>query len=449
MKKLLLLLTVIAIVAGGTVYFGRFMAAEPAASPYRTAPLTRGDMLITVSATGTVEPEELVDIGAQVIGRIKVLGEDPRGRTDPKFKGKHIDYGSPVEEGMLLVQIDPSVYDAQFKQADAALQLAKANLLQMEAKKMQAEAEWIRAQRLRELKLSTTTPTGTAVERAMPVKGISDADFVLARANHESAAANVAAATATVQQQQAARLLAQTNLEYTTINSPVSGTIIDRRVNIGQTVVSSLSAPSLFLIARDLRRMQVWAQVNEADIGRLKVDMPVNFTVDAFPDDVFRGRVAQIRFNAAMTSNVVIYTVVIAVDNSDLRLLPYLTANVNFEVDGRQNALLVPNAALRFQPPANQMAPAPTGKANDASPEKTDGSETAWGTLWVQQDNTPLLLPIKVQTGVSDGSFTEILGGNVQEGTVVVVGERRANETAEVNNPFAPPRFGGKKKEKK
>jgi HlyD family secretion protein len=425
------------------------MAAETVSSPYRTAPLARGDMLITVSATGTVEPEELVDIGAQVIGRIKEFGADPRGRTDPKFKGKHIDYGSPVEEGMLLVQIDPSVYEAQFKQADAALQLAKANLLQMEAKKMQAEAEWARAQRLRELKLTTTTPTGTAIERAMPVKGISDADFVLARANHDSAAANVAAASATIQQQEAARLLAQTNLDYTKIYSPVDGTIIDRRMNIGQTVVSSLSAPSLFLIARDLRRMQVWAQVNEADIGRLKVGMPVNFTVDAFPEDVFLGRVAQIRFNAAMTSNVVIYTVVIAVDNSDLRLLPYLTANVNFEVDDRQNALLVPNAALRFQPPANQMAPVSTDKASDALPEQAEGSETAWGTLWVQQSDTPLLLPIKVKTGVSDGSFTEILGGGVKEGMAVVVAERRANETAEVNNPFAPPRFGGKKKKEK
>ncbi|MEX2113111.1 MAG: efflux RND transporter periplasmic adaptor subunit [Pirellulales bacterium] len=447
MKKLLLFLVVVGLVAGGMAYFGGFMAAAPLGSPYRTAPVERGDMLITVSATGTVEPEELVDIGAQVVGRIKTLGDDPRSRTDPKFQGKHVDYGSPVEEGMLLVQIDPAIYDAQFKQADAALSLAKANLLQMEAMRMQADAEWKRARKLSELKLTTNSPTGSIVERSLPVKGISDADFVLARANYDSAEANVEAAKATVKQQEASRLLAQTNLEYTTIRSPVSGTIIARRINIGQTVVSSLSAPSLFLIARDLRRMQVWASVNEADIGQLKVDMPVHFSVDAFPNDDFHGRVEQIRLNAAMTSNVVIYTVVIAVDNSDLRLLPYLTADVNFEVDRRQDALLVPNAALRYLPPANRIAPS-TSAAAQSTAADLEGTETNWGTVWVQQGENNLLSPVKVAIGTSDGAFTEILSGELKEGMAVVLGERRADETVEVNNPFAPPRWGGKKKTK-
>ena len=149
--------------------------------------------------------------------------------------------------------------------------------------------------------------------------------------------------------------MARTNLGYTTIKSPVRGVIIDRRVNIGQTVVASLNAPSLFLIAKDLRRMQVWASVNEADIGHIRLDMPVRFTVDAYAGETFHGKVTQIRMNATMTQNVVTYTVVVTTDNSNGKLLPYLTANVQFEMDQRSDVLLVPNAALRWKPQASQM----------------------------------------------------------------------------------------------
>ena len=161
---------------------------------------------------------------------------------------------------------------------------------------------------------------------------------------------------------------AKTNLGYTTITSPVRGMILDRRVNIGQTVVASLNAPSLFLIAKDLRRMQVWASVNEADIGRIRVNMPVRFTVDAYPGQMFRGKVTQIRMNATMTQNVVTYTVVVTTDNSSGKLLPYLTANVQFEMDQRSNVLLAPNAALRWKPQASQIDPAASKTAISASP---------------------------------------------------------------------------------
>ena len=171
-------------------------------------------------------------------------------------------------------------------------------------------------------------------------------------ANYKAAEANVAVGEATIQQNEAALEMAKTNLGYSTIKSPVDGVIIDRRVNIGQTVVASLNAPSLFLIAKDLRRMQVWASVNEADIGRIHPSMPVRFTVDAYPGEVFRGKVVQVRLNATMTQNVVTYTVVVTTDNSDGKLLPYLTANVNFELEQRDNVLLVPNAALRWKPRA-------------------------------------------------------------------------------------------------
>jgi HlyD family secretion protein len=447
MKIFRIVALAVVLVIGGAALYGKLKTDAPKNS-FRTATATRGDLLITVTATGIVEPEEVVDIGAQVVGRIKELGTDPRGRSDSAFQNKRLDYGSPVEEGMLLAQIDPSIYSAQFKQAEASLAQAKANVLQMEAKCMQADAEWKRAQRLRALKLTSMSPTGSKAGQALPIKGISDADFILAQANYDSAVANVVAAKATVDQQDATLLLAKTNLEYTTIKSPVNGTIIDRRVSIGQTVVSAMSAPSLFLIAKDLRRMQVWASVNEADIGRLKVATPVHFSVDAFPKDIFRGEVTQIRLNASMTQNVVTYTVVITADNSDLKLLPYLTADVKFEVDERKGALLVPNAALRFQPRPDQIAK--TESAGD--PASAGGSETladeTWGNVWVRQDDADLVYPIKVQFGLTDGTFTEIVGGDLDEHAEIVVGEKRAEAGGEVNNPFVPLRFRGTKKQK-
>ena len=170
------------------------------------------------------------------------------------------------------------------------------------------------------------------------------------------AKANIEVGKAAIAQQKSTLDLAETNLGYTMIKSPVEGTILDRRVNIGQTVVASLNAPSLFLIAKDLRRMQVWASVNEADIGGLKVGTPVSFSVDAFPNESFSGVVEQVRLNAKMTQNVVVYTVVVATDNADLKLLPYLTATLNFEIARREGVLTVPNAALRYEPPLELIA---------------------------------------------------------------------------------------------
>ena len=315
----------------------------------------------------------------------------------------------------------------------------------MEAKCMQAEAEWKRAQRLRTLKLTSMSPTG-ATGKELPIKGISDADFILAQANYDGAMANCEVAKAAILQQGAVEELADTNFKYTTITSPIDGTILARRVSIGQTVVSSLNAPSLFLIARDLRRMQVWASVNEADIGRLKVGTEVNFRVDAFPEDIFRGQVVQIRFNASMTQNVVTYTVVIGTDNSDLKLLPYLSADVKFEVDKRTDALLVPNAALRYQPRAEQMDKAATDAAKAAAKPPKEGE--TWSTLWIKQDDSPLLAPLRVRSGLSDGVNTEILEGDLDPAAQFVLGEKRAQEAAGEVNPFAPIRFRGTPKKK-
>lgn len=463
MRKAIVFLLLCGVVGGGAYYyFTHARNSKPNEALFRTAKVTRGDLLVTVSANGTVEPEEVVDVGTQVMGRIKELGVDPRGNSNPKFAGKSVDYGSPVEKGMLLAQIDPSIYKAQFDQAHGTVEQAKANVFQSEAKLMQADAEWKRAQRLRSLNLRGTSPTGSADSNSnLPIKGISDADFILAQANYEIAKANVEVAKATVEQQTATLALADTNLGYTTIRSPVSGTIIDRRVNIGQTVVASLNAPSLFLIARDLRRMQVWASVNEADIGRIKVGTKVHFRVDAFPDDVFRGEVVQVRLNASMTQNVVTFTVVIYVDNSDLKLLPYLTADVKFEVDERKDVMLVPNSALRFRPKPEQIARERAStesktaevemdkKSPDELSDEEPKTRATAGTVWGIDHESGLLYSIPVNVGLSDGTMTEISGEHISEGAVVVLGENRTILTEEVNNPLGPPKFRGNRSQNK
>jgi HlyD family secretion protein len=259
-----------------------------------------------------------------------------------------------------------------------------------------------------------------------------------------------------VAQSEAALRRAQRNLSYCTIKSPVKGVIIDRRVNIGQTVVASLNAPSLFLIAKDLRRMQVWVAVNEADIGKIRPGLPVSFTVDAFPGETFRGEVGKVRLNASMTQNVITYTVEIITDNSNGRLLPYLTANVQFELSRLNNVLMAPNAALRWTPPAERVAPEFRESSLDAAgakgdreavqkagvkPEKPllDGQKP--GVLWIRRGD--FLEPLQVKAGLSDGTMTEVQGEGLKEGTEVVFGlqAQGAAPGAGTANPFIP-QFG-------
>jgi HlyD family secretion protein len=283
------------------------------------------------------------------------------------------------------------------------------------------------------------------------------------KAAYESAKANVAVgeasitqSKASVAQSEATLQKAKRNLGYCTIKSPVNGVIIDRRVNIGQTVVSSLNAPSLFLIAKDLRRMQVWVSVNEADIGNIFIGQPVNFTVATYEGQTFKGEVGKIRLNATMTQNVVTYTVEVVTDNSNGKLLPYLTANVNFETFRKDNVLQVANAALRWQPKSEQIVSefrstqeetpidqnrTSSRRQRDAnSPSQASRSETSrskLATLWVEQGG--LVKPIKVRAGANDEAMTEIQGADVKEGLEVVVGEKiQASGNTGTVNPFTP-----------
>jgi HlyD family secretion protein len=436
LDKRALIIAVLVLVAA-LAFMGFLRRGGGTSAGFRTALVKRGDLQATISATGTVEPEEVVDIGAQVAGKIVSFGQDKHGKT--------IDYGSVVEAGTVLARIDDALYAADVEQAKAtlgqskaALQRSEADLGQLQAKLYQAQRDWARAQKLG------------------PSDALSQADYDAAQSAYETARANVevgkaaiAQAKQTVRQSEAALQRAQQNLSYCTIVSPVKGVIIDRRVNIGQTVVSSLNAPSLFLLAKDLTRMQVWVSVNEADIGHILPGQPVTFTIDAYPREFFTGEVGKVRLNATMTQNVVTYTVEVVTDNSSGKLLPYLTANVKFIVGERRHTLLVPNAALRWLPRPEQVVKevGPKTKGGQGtesgSPATPAGQEQARrGVVWVPQGSQ--VRPVKVGLGLSDGTLTEVQSAELKEDTPVVLGEveqQASGQPAPGSSPFAPQLF--------
>lgn len=390
--------TIIAIVVLGLIVIISLWRSYPYADgkdSYSTAEVKRDNLVITISATGTVEPEEVVDVGAQVAGQINSFGKDKNGNT--------IDYGSVVEEGTVLAEIDDSLYTADVALATAQLQDANAKLYQ-------AERDWARAQKLG------------------PSEALAETSYDAYKTAYDTAKANVALSQATLDR-------AKRNLNYCTIKSPVKGVIIDRRVNIGQTVVSSLNAPSLFLIAKDLKRMQVWVSVNETDIGHIHPGQPVNFTVDAFPGEVFHGEVGKIRLNATMTQNVVTYTVEVITDNSSGKLFPYLTANAQFVVSDNNSVLLVPNAALRWTPNTQEVAPK-FRTASEKVPEANQVSSN--GVVWVQDGS--YVRPIDVNLGPTDGTKTEVQGDEIKEGMKIITGQQQQKTTDNTGttNPFVP-----------
>jgi len=453
MRILVTIVLILAVAAAGFGGWYYFYGSHPAAA-YRTAPVERGTLLATISATGTIQPEEVIDVGAQVQGMIQELGRDPHDSR------KFVDYRTEVEPGTVLARIDDKLYKADVDQAQAQLDSAKAKVDQAKANVKKAEAD-LDQNRAKE---EQTRLDFLRSERLRPSGTLAQADYELSKAAYETAKAAVGSSQAAVVQAQAAvpdaeaavRLAeatlhrAQTNFSYTVIKSPVKGVIIDRRVNIGQTVVSSLTAPSLFLLAKDITRLQVWASVNEADIGQIHNGQSVSFTVDARPGETFNGTVSQIRYNATMTQNVVTYTVVVDTDNSSGKLYPYLTANLQFQISKKDNALLVPNGALRWTPSKlEQVAPdardayvkSQQRKEKAATPAK---ESAARGTVWVQDGD--YVRPVKVKTGHSDTLTTEIVDGDLQEGAQVILGEvRQANGGSGTTNPFQTQMFGGKK----
>jgi HlyD family secretion protein len=435
LKYVLIVVLLLVLAGAGWATWNWYHSGGQGAS-YRTEKVTRGKLVATISSTGTVEPEEVIDVGAQVAGQILRFGPDPDDSS------KTVDYRSNVRQGTILAELDDALFRARVEQAKADLESKKADLESKKADLAVAARDWARSQRLH--------PTG----------GIAESDYEVSRGNFETKTAAIKVAEAAVGQAEAALNEANTNLGYTVIKSPVKGVIIDRRVNVGQTVVASLSAPSLFLIAKDLTRVQVWVSVNEADISNIKKGQEATFTVDTYPGEVFKGVVTKVRLNAQMTQNVVTYTVEVTTDNKDGRLLPYLTANVKFKVDERTDALLVPNSALRWRPSAAQVHPdyrseyqqslrrklGQGGEGGDAEKEALNRA-----TVWVEDG--PFVRPVKIRTGLTDGVNTEVLTveadrlGKVEaleKDTPLVVGEQKGAPVGGAN-PFVPQMF--KKKE--
>ncbi len=409
MKKLLFVLFVMWV--GGAACLWYWNDARPQRVDFRTVQVKRGDLLSTINATGTLEPEEVVDVGAQIAGEILSFG------ADPADSAKSVSHGTVVDQGTVLARLDDQVLKARLHQAKASVDKAGADVEQAA------------------IKLRQTTRELERVQRLFKSRSISAQEF-------DAASAEVEAAKAALQVAQSAVEIAEANLEeadvhmsYSTIKSPVKGVIVDRRVNLGQTVVASSSAPSLFLIAKDLSRMEIWASVNENDVGQIHPGQKVRFTVAAFPRETFYGKVKQIRLNASMTQSVVTYTVVVEVENRSGKLLPYLTARLQFEVEERRDVLVVPNAALRWVPTLSQIVPSDRHEASASRARSANRGYEAKGTLWVKDGE--FVRPIEVVVGLTDGLSSEIVSSALREGSEVVVGIAQVLDE-DSTSPFLP-----------
>ncbi len=372
MKRALFIGLGLVVVLGGAGFFWSRSKATPAQPQFVTSAVSRGDITSRVTATGTLSALVTVQVGTQVSGRIQSLSAD---------------FNSTVKKGQVLAKLDPELFNAALAQASANERAAQANVTK-------AKAQAIESQR--------------ALERTTELSKrdfVAKAELDTAQAAFDVAKANIEAAEASLAQSRAQRQQAQVNLAYTTVTSPIDGTIISRAVDVGQTVAASLQSPTLFTIAENLTRMQVDTSVAEADVGKLKEGLDATFTVDAFPARRFVGRVRQIRYAATVVSNVVTYAAIIDVENPELLLRPGMTANVTFVTQEANDVVKVPNAALRFRlEPAGTMdgvAPPPPGTR----------------VVTVLREGRPER--VAVVTGLTDGSFTEVVSG-LQAGDVVV-----------------------------
>jgi HlyD family secretion protein len=392
MKTVWLLTAAAAAVAGGLWYWGHRTEEAPT---YVTSIVERGDLTQIVTATGQLNPVLNVQVGSQVSGNISKL---------------FADWNSPVKAGQVVAQIDPADFQANVLQAQGDLESAKAAL----------ELAQVVAKRTQDLRDKDGTPQAT-LDQAM---------------------ANLHQAQALIKVKQGALDKATVDLEHCTIYSPISGIVISRSVDVGQTVAAGFSAPIIFLIANDLANMQIDSSVAEADVGNVQVGQDVDFTVDAYPYRTFHGKVTQVRNSPTTVQNVVTYDVVISVQNADLKLKPGMTANLSIIIVQRQNVLTVGNSALRYRPADDpKAAPSAAMLASRASHLEKGQSERHFEkTVYVlgdAKDEKPA--PVKIQIGITDGISTEVVSG-VKEGDKVVIAQMGTGTQALQANPFGGPR---------
>lgn len=415
-RRIIIAVAAVAAAAAGYAYFtGR--QAEPVS--YRFVTLERGDLEAVVSATGRLSAVTTVQVGTQISGLISAL---------------YVDFNDPVEKGQLIAQLDTTLLESNLRDAEASLDRQRADL-------RQAQRDFERIATLH-------------------AQGISpDADFNKVQHNLDVAAAGVKSAEASLAR-------ARQNLAYATITAPVSGIVVERDVDVGQTVAASLAAPKLFLIANDLSQMQILASVDESDIGQIQEGQDARFTVKAYGERTFSGRVRQVRLQSNIEQNVVNYTVVIDVENPDSLLLPGMTATVEFLVSTAADVLKVPNAALRFRPTDSMLAElrerrqrerAQRGQGDGESGRPEPGSGRGFGgggfpggapggSGGMGQGRTPTLLWFldadgrldarPVRAGITDGQFTEVQGRDLKAGLEVIAGVTQARQVSGTTNPF-------------
>jgi HlyD family secretion protein len=427
--------------AFGAVLILAAAAVGAAEVRYRTAPVERGPLVATVSASGALNAVVLVEVGSQISGQIKELLAD---------------FNSPVREGALIARIDPATYEAKVAQARADLRFAEAAVVvqqrqiersRADLRNLEAELAAARAQVSRaELALDDARKDYDRKKPLVERQVISASDWDKTQNAWRSAQAQLAATQAQqagqeaqiasaeaalrmaeaqvdsleaqVAQKQAALRQAEIDLDHTEIRAPVDGVVVSRNVNIGQTVAASLQAPTLFTIAQDLKVMQVDGAVAEADVGRVRPGQKASFTVDAYPGRSFAGEVVQVRKAPQIQQNVVTYDVVVSAANPGEELLPGMTANLSILVASRTDARKVPNAALRFRPPAGTAAP--SEPAPLAALEDDSGASLPGRVYVLGEDGRPVQVPVRV--GISDGASTEIVAGALRDGQAVIVG---------------------------
>jgi HlyD family secretion protein len=421
---------------GGWYFFLR--SREPEFT-YRTAPVERGRVVARVTATGTLSAYVTVLVGSQVSGRVSQI---------------NVDFNSPVKKGQLIAKIDPQIFEAALAQARANLFAAQGNLSKARAQATDAERQLARSRSLH-------------AEGLLAQVGLDTAETNLAVAK-----AQIEASKGAMEQARAAVHQAEINLAYTNIASPIDGVVISRSVDVGQTVAASLQAPTLFTIAQDLRKMQVDTNIAEGDVGKLRPEMAATFLVDAYPNERFKGSIRQIRNAPQTVQNVVTYDAVIDVDNADLKLKPGMTANVTMVYAERDAVLTVPNTALRFRPPPalsgsaesgpgsgrgsgrrreagappsasppGSGAPAPTAETSAAAVRGGPRGEPSLDrrSVWVVRGPKPERVPVRV--GLTDGTVTEILEGDLKEGDALVLEATSSDEPNKKPSDGAPPRL--------
>lgn len=378
MKRLLILLGIVIVLGAGAFWAFSAYQTNKKTPRFKTESLTRGSIVSQVIATGTVNPVTLVQVGSQVSGTIQKL---------------FADFNSVVRNGQIIAQIDPALFQAKVDQTEADLKHAKSFL----EKEKTSLADNLRTLNRYQTLFKDNLISQNELDQAQLKKDLSLAQIKIAEAQIETAKANLNAA--------------KINLNYTTIRSPVNGTVVNRNVDVGQTVAASLQAPTLFTIAQDLTNMQVDTNVDEADIGRLKMGQTATFTVDSYPGEPFSAKVSQIRNAPTTVQNVVTYDVVLGVRNPELKLKPGMTANVSIIIEEKPDLIRIPNAALRFK------MPVPPSKSNtiDELKKKWKG----WSILWIL-DPEKKPKPTFIKPGISDGKYTEMGKGRLKEGDLVI-----------------------------